>query len=115
MHKIDPRQRRRKRVRKKIFGTQERPRLNVYKSNKHIYVQIIDDMAGCTLVSASSLEGELRTKNVNCELSKQVGLLVGRRAIERGISKIVFDRSGYKFHGNIKYVAEGARECGLLF
>lgn len=115
MSKEDLRGKRHRRVRKKISGTQERPRLSVYKSNRYIYAQLIDDMNGHTLVSASSIEEALRAGNVNCELSKQVGMLIGKRAVERGIKTVVFDRSGYRYHGNVKSLAEGAREGGLEF
>nr|AKQ01474.1 50S ribosomal protein L18, large subunit ribosomal protein L18 [uncultured Nitrospirae bacterium Rifle_16ft_4_minimus_18822] len=115
MSKEDLREKRHKRVRKKITGTEERPRLCVYKSNRYIYAQIIDDMKGHTLASASSIEEALRSENVNCELSKKVGLLIGTRAVEHGIKTVVFDRSGYRYHGNIKSLADGAREGGLEF
>lgn len=113
--KVDLREKRRKRIRKKINGTSERPRFSVFKSNKYIYAQIIDDLKGHTLVSASSHEKELDGKNVNCEISKQVGMLIAKRAVEKGISIVSFDRCGYKYHGNIKALADGARECGLQF
>lgn len=109
------RERRHRRVRKKIVGTQDRPRLSVYKSNRYIYAQLIDDMKGSTIVSASSIEEAFRANNVNCELSKQVGMLIGKRAVEQGIKSVVFDRSGYRYHGNIKSLADGARESGLEF
>ena len=115
MNKIEQRERRHKRVRKKILGTQERPRLNIYKSNRYIYAQIIDDMKSHTIISASSLESELKAKNINCEISKKVGLIIGSRAIEQGIKQVIFDRSGYRYHGNVKSLAEGARESGLEF
>ncbi|MEK6713755.1 MAG: 50S ribosomal protein L18 [Nitrospirota bacterium] len=115
MSKEDLRERRHNRVRKKIAGTQDRPRLSVYKSNRYIYAQLIDDMKGCTIVSASSIEEAFSANNVNCELSKQVGMLIGKRAVEQGIKSVVFDRSGYKYHGNIKSLADGARESGLEF
>ncbi len=115
MSKEDLREKRHKRVRKKISGTQERPRLSVYKSNRYIYAQLIDDMKGHTLVSASSIEDAMRSGNVNCEISKKVGMLIGKRAVERGIKVVVFDRGGYRYHGNIKSLAEGAREGGLEF
>ncbi|PLV55651.1 50S ribosomal protein L18 [Thermotoga sp. SG1] len=110
--------RRHRRVRKKVFGTPERPRLCVFRSNKHIYAQIIDDTIGHTLVSASTLDPELREKlqkTWNIEAAKEVGLLIGKRAIEKGIKKVVFDRGGYKYHGRIKALADGAREAGLEF
>ena len=113
MSKEDLREKRHKRVRKKIAGTQERPRLCVYKSNRYIYAQLIDDMKGHTLACASSIEEALQADNVNCEISKKVGLLIGTRAVERGIKIVVFDRSGYRYHGNIKSLADGAREGGL--
>lgn len=115
LSKLEARTKRRKRIRKKILGTSERPRLCVFKSNKHIYAQIIDDVKGITLVSASTLEKELRSHNVNCELSKKVGNTLGKRAVEKGINRVVFDRSGYKYHGNVKNLADGAREAGLEF
>jgi len=115
LSKEDLREKRHKRVRKKIAGTQERPRLCVYKSNRYIYAQIIDDMKGHTLASASSIEEAIRTENVNCEISRKVGALIGTRAVERGIKVVVFDRSGYRYHGNIKSLADGARESGLEF
>ncbi|PLV60214.1 50S ribosomal protein L18 [Thermotoga sp. KOL6] len=110
--------RRHRRVRKKVFGTPERPRLCVFRSNKHIYAQIIDDTVGHTLVSASTLDPELREKlqkTWNVEAAKEVGLLIGKRALEKGIKKVVFDRGGYKYHGRVKALADGAREAGLEF
>lgn len=115
MSKLAPREKRRKRIRKRVFGTQERPRFSVFKSNKYIYAQIIDDLKGTTLASVSSLEKDFKAKSVNCELSKEVGVVIGKRAVEKGITKVVFDRGGYKYHGNIKFLAEGARESGLEF
>ncbi len=112
------RKRRHLRVRKKVFGTPERPRLAVYRSNKHIYAQIIDDTKGHTLVSASTLDKELRgklEKTWNREAAREVGKLIGKRALEKGIKKVVFDRGGYKYHGRVKELAEGAREAGLEF
>ncbi len=110
--------RRHLRVRKKIHGTQQRPRLAVYRSLSHIYVQVIDDDAGHTLAAASDLEATTRGQ-VNgkrkTEVAKLVGELVAQRARERGISQVVFDRGGYEFPGRVKAVAEGAREAGLTF
>ena len=100
-------------VRKKISGTTERPRLSVFRSNTGIYAQIIDDIKGVTLASASSLE--LDKKNVNIENSKSVGKKLAEKAVASGIQSIVFDRNGYLYHGNIKAFAEGAREGGLKF
>jgi len=116
--KNERRLRRHKRIRKKVFGTPERPRLCVFRSNKHIYAQIIDDTIGHTLVSASTLDPELREKlqkTWNKEAAREVGKLIARRALEKGIKKVVFDRSGYKYHGRVKELAEGAREGGLVF
>ena len=109
---------RHKRVRKKISGTPEKPRLNVYKSNTNIYAQIIDDTEGKTLVQASSIDKELKEtlKNGgNMEAAKAVGSLIGKRAKEKGIEKVVFDRSGYLYHGKIKELGNAARETGLEF
>ncbi|MBC8591571.1 50S ribosomal protein L18 [Wansuia hejianensis] len=104
------------RVRKKISGTTERPRLNVYRSGKHIYAQIIDDITGSTLASASTLDKSLNlTSTNNKEAAKSVGELVAKRALEKGIEEVVFDRGGYIYHGRIKELAEGARETGLKF
>lgn len=112
------RKNRHRRVRKKIIGTPERPRLNVYRSAKNIYAQIIDDTKGVTIVAASSLEKEINEKVSNTgnkEAAKLVGKLVGDKAKSKGINKVVFDRSGYIYHGRIKELAEGAREAGLEF
>ena len=108
---------RHKRVRKKIFGTAERPRLNVFRSLNHIYVQIIDDVKGHTLVSASSLDPEIRSVSdkTKKEVARMVGELAARRAQEKGIKKVVFDRGGYIYHGRVQEVAAGAREAGLEF
>lgn len=106
------------RVRKKINGTPERPRLNVYRSLNHIYAQIIDDTKGCTLVSASSLDEAVKNKvgyGGNKVAAREVGKLVAERAIEKGIKAVVFDRGGYLYHGRVKELAEGAREAGLEF
>lgn len=107
--------RRHLRVRKKISGTTERPRLAVYRSEKNIYAQIIDDINGVTLVSASSLDKEFNGLGSNKEAAKVVGEMVAKRAIEKGIKEVVFDRGGYVYHGRIQNVAEGAREAGLQF
>ena len=103
------------RVRKKISGTAARPRLNVFRSTKHIYAQLIDDVAGVTLASASSMEKGFEGFGGNKEAAKKVGMAIARKAQEKGISEIVFDRSGYIYHGRIKELAEGAREGGLKF
>lgn len=103
------------RVRTKISGTAERPRLCVFRSNKNIAVQIIDDIAGNTLVAASTLDKEVKTKASNIEAAKEVGELIAKRAIKAGIKNVVFDRGGYIYHGKIKALAEAAREAGLEF
>ena len=109
------RARRHKRVRTKISGTAERPRLCIYRSNTNIYAQIIDDVQGMTLVSASTLDKAVKTKHANIEAAKEVGALIAKRALEKNIKTIVFDRSGYVYHGVIKELAEAAREAGLEF
>ena len=106
---------RHQRVRKNISGTAERPRLNVYRSLNHIYAQIIDDTKGTTLVSASSLDKEFEGLGGNKEAAKKVGLLVAKKALEKGIEEVVFDRGGYIYHGRVQELAEGAREGGLKF
>ena len=107
--------RRHLRVRKKISGTTQRPRLAVYRSEKNIYAQIIDDINGITLVSASSLDKEFEGLGSNKEAAKVVGEMIAKRAIEKGIKEVVFDRGGYVYHGRIQNLAEGAREAGLQF
>ena len=107
--------RRHERVRAKISGTAERPRLCVFRSNKNIEVQVIDDVAGNTLVAASTLDKEINTKASNIEAAKEVGELIAKRAIKAGIKNVVFDRGGYIYHGKIKALAEAAREAGLEF
>ena len=109
------RQRRHLRVRKKISGTAECPRLCVYRSNTNIYAQIIDDVAGNTLVSCSTLDKEIKTKHANKEAAKEVGTLIAKKAAEKNIQEVVFDRSGYIYHGVVKELAEAARESGLKF
>ena len=109
------RDRRHARVRKKVSGTAERPRLCVYRSNTNIYAQIIDDVAGITLVAASTLDKEVKTKKSNVEAAKEVGALIAKRALEKNIKEVVFDRGGYIYHGVVKELAEAAREGGLEF
>ncbi len=109
------RQRRHIRVRTKISGTAECPRLCMFRSNKGIYAQIIDDVKQTTLVSASTLDKEIKTKRANKEAAKEVGTLIAKRAKEKKIDNIVFDRSGYLYHGVVKELAEAAREGGLKF
>jgi large subunit ribosomal protein L18 len=106
-----------KRIRKKVLGTAERPRLNVYRSLNNIYVQVIDDLKGVTLVSANSAEGKKgsRTSGGNLVAAKAVGKAIAERAKAQGISKIVFDRGGYIYHGRVKALADAARESGLQF
>jgi len=106
------------RVRKKVSGTAERPRLNVYRSLNHIYAQVIDDAAGVTLVAASTLDEALKGKvgfGGNKEAAKEVGKLVAQKALDKGIKAVVFDRGGYIYHGRVKELAEAAREAGLEF
>jgi large subunit ribosomal protein L18 len=101
-----------------VFGTLERPRLSIFKSIKHIYAQIIDDETGITLVSASTLSGDVRDEIAggnNMEVAKVVGEAIGRKAIEKNITSVVFDRGGYLYHGKLKALAEAAREAGLTF
>jgi large subunit ribosomal protein L18 len=110
--------RRHKRIRKKISGTSEKPRLAVFRSNRYIYVQLIDDQEGHTLASASSLEKDLREQfkgKVNLEVSKAIGKLIAERATAKGYKSVVFDRGGYIYHGKIKALADSARESGLDF
>ena len=109
------RKKRHKRVRSKITGTTERPRLNVFRSEKHIYAQIIDDTKGTTLCSASSVEKDFKGSGSNKEAARKVGKLVAERAVAKGIETIVFDRGGYIYHGRVKELAEAAREGGLTF
>lgn len=115
--KEERRKRRHKRIRKKVFGTPERPRLVVFRSLKHIYAQIIDDTIGHTLVSASSLDKEFPKdkRGSNKEGARIVGEMIAKRAIAKGIKKVVFDRAGYKYHGRVKELAEAARQAGLEF
>lgn len=104
------------RVRKKLVGTAERPRLNVFRSNQHIYAQVIDDVKGVTLVSASTLDPELKGANGgNVDAAQKVGALVAKRAQEKGVKNVVFDRGGFLYHGRIKALADSAREAGLEF
>ena len=106
---------RHKRVRSKISGTSERPRLAVYRSNAHISAQIIDDENGVTLVSANTYEKSFEGIGSNKEAARQIGLTLAQRALEKGISAVVFDRGGYIYHGRVSELAEGAREGGLKF
>lgn len=107
--------RRHKRVRGKISGTAERPRLNVFRSLHHIYAQVIDDVAGVTLVAASTMDKDFEGTGGNKEAAKKVGLAIAKKATEKGITEVCFDRGGFVYHGRIKELAEGAREGGLKF
>lgn len=111
--KKEARERRRKRARAKIFGTAEIPRLNLYRSNKGLFIQIIDDAKGITLLSVS--DREIKEKGTKTEIARKAGKLIAQKAKEKSIKKIVFDRNGYKYHGRVKAAAEGAREEGLEF
>lgn len=116
--KRQARLKRKKRIRKKILGTSERPRLSVFKSARHIYAQVIDDSNGNTLASASSLEKEIRTRSDRGDktaVADHIGQLVAERAVGKGISKVVFDRNGFLYHGRVKAVSDGARKGGLDF
>jgi len=112
------RMRRHQRIRKRVFGTPERPRLSVFRSLKHIYAQIIDDTTGRTLCAASTLDKELREKLQGLTKTQQaieVGKLIAKRALELGIKQVAFDRGGHKYHGRVKALADAAREAGLEF
>ncbi|MDY6823571.1 MAG: 50S ribosomal protein L18 [Thermodesulfobacteriota bacterium] len=118
--KYQLRQKRRTRIRKKIHGTSDCPRLSIFKSSKHIYAQIIDDSQGVTFATASTTEKSVRDDESlagkkKAELAAEVGALVGNRAIEKGIKQVVFDRGGFLYHGRVKAVSEGARKAGLKF
>ncbi|MEM9079124.1 MAG: 50S ribosomal protein L18 [Verrucomicrobiota bacterium] len=104
-----------RRIRKKLSGTSERPRMAVYCSNKNIYVQVIDDVAGKTVCSASSLDKEIEAGSANCETAEKVGQLIAERAKGANVSEVVFDRGGHLFHGKVKALADAAREGGLKF
>ena len=111
------RRRRHARVRRRISGTAERPRLAVFRSSVHIYAQVIDDRQGHTLVAASSLDPEVRSDSggTKTERAQQVGALVAKRALDRGVKQVVFDRGGYLYHGRVQALADAAREAGLEF
>jgi large subunit ribosomal protein L18 len=112
------RKRRHLRVRKKVQGTAARPRLNVFRSSKHIYAQLIDDVKGVTIASASTLDSELKdviTHGGNVDAATKVGALIAKRALEKGIKAVVFDRGGYLYHGRVQALADAAREAGLEF
>jgi large subunit ribosomal protein L18 len=111
------RQRRHERIRKRVSGTAVRPRLSVYRSLDHIYAQIIDDSQGITIIAASSLDSSLKgvKQKGNIVMAKEIGSLIAKKAFEKGIKQVVFDRSGYLYHGRIKALADAAREAGLEF
>jgi large subunit ribosomal protein L18 len=114
----EARKRRQRRVRAHVSGTADRPRLNVFRSLAHIYAQVIDDKTGATLVSASTVDAELRaemTGKKKAEQAKVVGQAVAKRALAKGLTKVTFDRGGYRYHGRVKALADGAREGGLEF
>ncbi len=109
------RQKRHLRVRNRVFGTAERPRLNVFRSLAHIYAQVIDDEKGMTLAAASSMDKDFEGKGGNIEAAKKVGLAIAKKALDKGIKTVVFDRGGYIYHGRVAALAEAAREGGLEF
>ncbi|MBI4709121.1 MAG: 50S ribosomal protein L18 [Candidatus Portnoybacteria bacterium] len=113
--KRQKRARRHRKIRARIFGTSSRPRLAVFRSNRHIYGQLIDDQRMSTLINISDLNIERAKGKKKIDLAKEIGMLLAKKALEKKIEKIVFDRAGFKFHGRIKAVAEGAREGGLKF
>ena len=113
LHKVEARKRRHFRVRKKVRGTAARPRLAVFRSNKHIYAQLIDDVAGTTLASASTTEKGISGNGATVEAAKAVGQRLGERAKAAGVTSVVFDRGGFKYHGRVAAVADGARDAGL--
>jgi large subunit ribosomal protein L18 len=109
------REARRKRVRAKVAGTAKKPRLNVFRSLSHTYAQVIDDKAGKTLIFANDLELKGNKKATKADRAKEVGKLIAEKSLAKGIKKVIFDRAGYKYHGRVKAVADGAREAGLEF
>ncbi len=116
--RLTARLKRKKRIRKNISGSQDRPRMSVFRSAKHIYAQIIDDTKGVTLVAASTLDPEYKDAPVDGkkqDVAKAVGNLIGKRALDKGIKKVVFDRNGFLYHGRVKALSDGAREAGLEF
>ncbi len=109
---------RKKRIRKNLSGTLDQPRLSVYRSSKHIYAQLIDDIERRTILSASSTEKDIKALppfESKTKLAKHVGEIIGKRAVEKGIKRVIFDRNGYMYHGRVKAIADGARESGLVF
>ncbi|HET7434985.1 MAG TPA: 50S ribosomal protein L18 [Thermoanaerobaculia bacterium] len=114
-HRVEARNRIRERIRKNLSGTTERPRLAVFRSLKSIYVQVIDDTTGQTIAAASSRDADAGAKGANAAAAKAVGALIAKKAKDKGITKVVFDRGGYQYHGKIKALADAARENGLEF
>ena len=115
LDRAEARAKRQRRVRSKISGTPECPRLNVFRSAKHIYAQIIDDVNGVTLAAASTLDKEFEGNSSNKEAAHKIGQIIAKNAVAKGVSEVVFDRAGYLYHGRIQELAEGAREGGLKF
>ena len=115
LHKVEARARRHRRVRKKVRGTAERPRLAVFRSNKHIYAQLIDDVAGVTIASASTAEKGLTGSGATVEAASGVGKRIGERASAAGVTAAVFDRGGFRYHGRVAALADAARDAGLEF
>ena len=116
LSKVEKRKKIKKRIRQHVYGSESRPRLSVFRSNKEIYAQIVDDVNGKTLAAASSRDKDIAdSTKTKIELSKWVGISIGSKAVKAGIEKIGFDRSGYLYHGRVKSLAEGAREAGLKF
>lgn len=112
------RMKRKKRIRKHLSGTDQMPRMSVFRSSKHIYAQLIDDVSGCTLAAASSMEKVVRDLpkfESKVAAAEHIGKILGERAIERGVKKVVFDRNGFQYHGRVKAVSKGARDAGLVF
>jgi large subunit ribosomal protein L18 len=109
---------RKKRIRKHLSGTDQKPRISVFRSSKHIYAQLIDDVSGCTLATASSMEKVVRDHpkfESKVAVAEHIGKILGERAIEKGVKKVVFDRNGFQYHGRVKAVSKGARDTGLVF
>jgi large subunit ribosomal protein L18 len=113
--KLRKREQRKLHVRKTLSGTPEKPRMTVFKSNKYLYVQVVDDVAGATLASASSLEESLKGFKRNLDGAAKLGEEIGKRLKEKNVAKVVFDRNGYKYHGIVKAIADGARKSGITF
>ncbi len=113
--KIRKRDRRRTHVRKTIVGTAEKPRMTVFRSNLHLYVQVIDDTLGHTLASVSTMEQQFRSRRATVQTGGVLGEEIGKRLLEKGITQVVFDRNGYKYHGIVKAIADGARKAGIKF